>query len=67
MPAELQRRYGVFLGQNLPAPLVELEIALREAKNRRNKPAMQAEKQAIPAATIAPVQAALAVPLLCFP
>ncbi|PKM23093.1 MAG: deoxyribodipyrimidine photolyase [Gammaproteobacteria bacterium HGW-Gammaproteobacteria-14] len=34
MPSELQRRCGVIIGQHYPAPIVDNEIAAREARQR---------------------------------
>lgn len=51
MPPDLQARYGVVVGQDIAIPLVDLQIATREAKARlhalRAQPGVKAAKAAI--------------------
>ena len=51
MPADLQARCGVRVGEDIPLPLVELELATRTAKARlhalRARPEVRAAKAAI--------------------
>lgn len=51
MPAEVQQRVGVQVGVDIPQPLVDLQIATREAKARlhalRAQPGVKAGKAAI--------------------
>ena len=51
MPPDLQARYGVVVGQDIAMPLVDLEVATREAKARlyalRAQPGVRAGKAAI--------------------
>ena len=51
MPSELQQRFGVRVGVDIPLPLVDLEIATRQAKTRlhalRAQPAVRAAQAAI--------------------
>jgi deoxyribodipyrimidine photo-lyase len=51
MPPEAQARCGVLVGQDIPAPVVDLDAALREAKARvhalRALPEVQAGEAAV--------------------
>ena len=51
MPAEMQARCGVRVGEDIPVPLVELEVALRQAKDKvhalRRQPQVQAGQRAV--------------------
>ena len=51
MPPDLQVRYGVTVGTDIPMPLVDLEVATRQAKLRlfalRAQPGVKAAKAAI--------------------
>lgn len=51
MPPDLQVRYGVTVGIDIPMPLVDLEVATRQAKLRlfalRAQPGVKAAKAAI--------------------
>ncbi|NML27003.1 cryptochrome/deoxyribodipyrimidine photo-lyase family protein [Zoogloea dura] len=52
MPADVQARCGVRVGQEIPAPLVELDVATREAKARVHALRAQAEVRAAKAAIV---------------
>ncbi|ROT45064.1 cryptochrome/deoxyribodipyrimidine photo-lyase family protein [Pusillimonas sp. NJUB218] len=51
MPPELQRRYGIEVGKDIPVPLVDLETATRAAKQRlyarKRLPSVQAAKSKV--------------------
>lgn len=51
MPAELQNRYGVIVGSDIPVPIVDFEVATKAAKqrmhSRRKQPDVAAQKQIV--------------------